>query len=249
MVGAERRAIFALGLVLLAGCPREESEEERREAAITQARVRAVVEAEAEDSLGPGEYALTAEKLDAFVRYQRRLLEVYASLSQEGERLMMKSDGGLAVARLASAALQTKAEAERAARESLGLTQRDVRMIGAMATQVASRRGLARSLRLEEGLAELEEAKARLGKARQEELEKEIEALRTQRADLIALEATRERWGDANVDLLLSREADLVENYQAMLAQFSSKQALSRPREPRDAGALPSAPAPDAGAP
>lgn len=186
-------------------------------------RVRAAEEAAREDEADPKSYVVTKEKLDAFVRYQRRMHEVHGALVRDTRRLMSRTDGGVKTAKESMRVLESKAGAEQEAREELGLTPHDVRTLSAMAMEVASRRSLAKSLRLEDALAELEEAKARLGPERQKELEEEIASVRAQQEALSGLQGARAKWGDANIDLLLTREADLTKNYQAMLELFGNK--------------------------
>lgn len=211
--------VLVLGIAAT-GCKKELTPKQAQEAELERLRQAAAEEADREDSAPPGSYVVTAGKLDAFVRYQRRMIEVQAALVRDTQRLMSRTDGGLATAQASMDVLRSKADAEEAARRELGLTAHDVRMLSGMVMEVASRRSLARSLRLDDALAELAEAQQRLGTERQEELAEQIEAVRKQHEALSGLRDARARWGDANVELLLTREADLTRNYQDMLEQF-----------------------------
>jgi nitrous oxide reductase accessory protein NosL len=176
---------------------------------------------------GPSAYVVTKEKLDAYVGYQRKLLEAYEALLKD----MAKVHGRLQEGRgemqedinAAMKFIESKAKAEEEARKAAGLTEEDVNGLAEVVTAVISQRQLAQALQTEEELKKLEEMQAKLTPEQREELEPQLAAMRERNEELQTLVEVRRTYGDGNVDLVLSREADLAKNYQDMLNTFGKK--------------------------
>jgi DNA gyrase/topoisomerase IV subunit A len=175
----------------------------------------------------PGSYVVKKEKLDAYVGYQRKLLEAYEALLRDMARVQGRMlDGGtemLADVNAAMKLIESKAKAEEAARKEAGLSEEDVNGIAEVVTAVIGQRQLAQALQTEEELKKLEEMQAKLTPEQREELEPQLAAMRERNEELQKLVEVRRTYGDANVDTVLTREADLAKNYQDMLSTFGRK--------------------------
>ncbi|HEX8819688.1 MAG TPA: hypothetical protein VF794_07200 [Archangium sp.] len=179
--------------------------------------------AEAFDDTRP--YVLTQTKLDAYVGYQRKVLDAYAAMSKALQVVQARAaapgkDPGLSDA---MKAIESKAEAEARARTEAGLTEEDVNRIGALVTDVVTQRHMAAMLDLAGELQKLEAMQARLKPEQQKELAPQIDTMRQRVQETEKLVTVRKQHGEANVDLVLTREQDLMRNYQDMLRSFGGK--------------------------
>jgi len=170
-------------------------------------------------------YVLTQAKLDAYVGYQRKVLDAYAAMSKALQVVQARAaapgkDPGLSDA---MKAIESKAEAEARARSEAGLSEEDVNRIGALVTDVVTQRHMAAMLDLAGELQKLEAMQARLKPEQQKELAPQIETMRQRVQETDKLVTVRKQHGDANVDLVLTREQDLMRNYQDMLRSFGGK--------------------------
>ncbi len=208
--------LFAAGT--LAGCKEEAAPGPVRREAELVARERPGAAAEVEEDSGP--YVLTPEKLDAYVGYQRRMLDVYAVTAKDLLEVRGKVASGHAES---MKVIEAKAEAEREARQEAGLSEKDVNRIGAIVTDVITQRHMAAMLDLAGELQKLEAMKARLRPEQQKELEPQLEAMRQRVEELERLAVARSAHGDENVDRVLTREQELMRNYQDMLRSFGGK--------------------------
>jgi hypothetical protein len=92
-----------------------------------------------------------------------------------------------------------------------------VRLIESMAADVAAARVFARPLGLGKLSEDLAAARNSLPPDRRTAVDATLATLQEDEARLENLTDEREAWGDANVDLLLSREKDLVRLFEAQL--------------------------------
>ncbi|MCY1021197.1 hypothetical protein [Pyxidicoccus sp. MSG2] len=172
-----------------------------------------------------GPYTVTKEKLDAYVGYQRRMLDVYGSLLKGLHGLGALVDAGtpeaMASARAGLKVVEAKAKAEAEARQQAGLSENDVNGIAEVVTAVISQRQLGRTLQYEEELKKLEALQAKLPPEQQEGLAAQVASMRRQVEAFEKLADARRDYGDANVDVVLTREDDLMKNYQEMLRVFT----------------------------
>lgn len=186
------------------------------------------VAVQAEFDAGP--YRLTPAKLDAFLAYKRALLEGGEISPAQLRGLLRALDAGEpdAVNR-AWALLRAVGTREAAARAKTGLTAAEVRTIESMASDVAAARVFARPLGLGKLSEDLAAARNSLPPDRRAAVDATIESLRQDEARLEHLADEREAWGDANVDLLLTREKELVRLYEAELR--GSRERLGGPAD------------------
>ena len=224
------RSLWVLCWVLVfSGCKKERADqtpaamETARPSPASSQDEQAEEAGEAEAARGP--YTLTKEKLDAYVGYQRQLLDAYETLLKD--LAQVKRDAGkgdeLAEVNATMKLIEGKARAEEAARKKAGLTEEDVNGIADVVTAVISQRQLTQSFHIEEELKKLEEMQAKLRPEQREELAPQLATMRERIEELQKLTEVRRTYGDANVDLVLTREEDLAKNYQDMLNTFSRR--------------------------
>lgn len=229
-----RRSLWVLCAALaFSGCKKEQAQEARpsteaaRPSPASSEGKQAEEAQEAGAEFGPSAYGVTKEKLDAYVGYQRKLLEAYEALLRDMAKVQGRMlDGGgelLADMNAAMKLIESKAKAEEAARKEAGLSEEDVNGIAEVVTAVIGQRQLAQALQTEEELTKLEELAAKLTPEQREELEPQLAAMRERNEELQKLLEVRRTYGDANVDIVLTREADLTKNYQDMLNTFGRK--------------------------
>jgi hypothetical protein len=222
--------LFAAGV--LSGCKKEEAPAPARQAAGTEAGAGSrEVPTEAPEAFDDSKpYALTQAKLDAYVGYQRQVLDAYAAMARELQAAKARLTAGTLDAQgrpvgmtESMKAIESKAESEAQARREAGLSEEDVNRIGSLITDVITQRHMAAMLDLAGELEKLEEMQARLKPEQQKELAPQIEAMRQRVEETEKLVSVRKVHGDANVDLVLTREQDLMRNYQDMLKSFGGK--------------------------
>lgn len=226
-----RRSLWALCVALIfSGCKKERTEPvapspeaSRPSAAPTQGRQAAEEESQAEASAGP--YTLTKEKLEAYVGYQRKLLEAYDTLLKDLAQAKKDTKKGdeLAEVNATMKLIEGKAKAEEAARKEAGLSEEDVNGIADVVTTVIGQRQMVQALQMDEELKKLEEMEAKLTPEQREELAPQVAAMRERVEEIQKLTEARHTYGDANVDLVLTREVDLAKNYQDMLSTFGRR--------------------------
>ncbi len=165
-----------------------------------------------------GPYRLTPAKLDAFLDYKRALVQGGEPSGPQLRELLRAVDAGEAGAvDRAWAVLHAQGTREAEARARSGLTSAEVRLIESMAADVAAARLFAQPLGLGKLSEDLAAARNSLPPDRRDAVDATLAALREDEARLERLSDEREAWGDTNVDLLLSREKELVRLYEAQV--------------------------------
>jgi hypothetical protein len=147
--------------------------------------------------------------LDRFIAYQARVRGLQAELLAAAPEALAQELGRVA-------------QAEEQLAQELQLTERELEALEAVVGDVLSKRALAR---VEEGTGEeaarsLAELAVGLAPERREELEAVIAQLQA-KEEAESLEAERARHGGALVALVLSREVDLLREWNATLALFA----------------------------
>jgi hypothetical protein len=221
--------LFAAGM--LSGCKKEEAPAPARQAAGTAGEGTQEAPPEAPEAFDDGKpYALTQAKLDAYVGYQRQVLDAYAAMARELQAAKVRLTAGTLDAQgrpvgmsESMKAIESKAESEAKARREAGLSEEDVNRIGSLVMDVITQRHMSAMMDLAGELKKLEEMQARLKPEQQKELAPQIEVMRQRVEETEKLVSVRKIHGDANVDLVLTREQDLMRNYQDMLKSFGGK--------------------------
>jgi hypothetical protein len=164
-----------------------------------QAPAEGSVAASDEKIRGPNEYLLTPEKLSAFIRYHSLVSSQTADAgSPEQQASIMER-----------------------ARIETDLSVRDLEEMESMIPKVIGKRAFARQLADEKSLESLETMKAKVPLRHQRQLERLVGWNKAQRDEAMGLAEERKRYGNANVDLILSQEAELLRLWDSEIAQLS----------------------------
>ncbi len=188
----------------------------------------------AEDAAAP--YLIKEAKLERFIEYQEQTLSLYAQMLADLSKAESADGGAMAQVSV----VKRHAEAQERARRGLGLSERDVRELERVVGDVISRRAVAGSVDAEADMRQLEALAAKLGPEQRVELDRTLEQLRAQQKETAALTEERRKYGDRNVDLVLSREEVLTRQWNRAIATFSGAGAAPSPPP----AAPPVAPAP-----
>ncbi len=143
-------------------------------------------------------YLLTREKLAAFLRYQSLKTRETADAGSEQQALILEH-----------------------ARTEAGLSVRDLEEMEAMIPTVIGKRAFARQLADEKSLETLESVKAKVPLHHQKQLEHLVGWNKARRAEALGLTEERQRYGNANVDLILTQEAELLRIWDSEIAQLT----------------------------
>jgi hypothetical protein len=155
--------------------------------------------------------ALTAGKLDGFLAYERLLRGEPTPSAREVRRLSQAADGGAKALEDAYAGLRQRTERAQAVRADAGLTAAEVQALETLTAEVALARAGSGGPELEEALRALEAAKDQLPSEQRAGVERTVKRLREQQERARSLSEVRARWGDAAVDLVLTREKAVLE--------------------------------------
>lgn len=141
--------------------------------------------------------AVTAAKVEAWLGYHREL------------KALATEDGGEPDAK-------TKAKAERALRERLGLTEPELEHLEALISAVVAQRTIGR-LTGAEAVREFDKATIALKPEQRQKVEQAFGDVRTRAQQAASLEAERARFGDEAVSLVLAREAEVTATWDSLL--------------------------------
>jgi hypothetical protein len=174
---------------------------------------------------------LTEAKLKGFVKYQQKMLEVHAQVLKDVKAMDAKGDageyggavGGFAAANDAVGFIKRKDEAMAAARADSGLTEAEVEQFEAVVGDVVMKRTVGKTMNLDSTLKQMEQMRASLPKEQQAGVDQALVELKKQMDEMKSLSEEREKYGSANVDLVLSQEAELTANQEKLLGLWSQK--------------------------
>ncbi|HEY1904903.1 MAG TPA: hypothetical protein VGG91_02615 [Myxococcaceae bacterium] len=155
--------------------------------------------------------ALTAGKLDGFLAYERLLRGEPTPSAREVRRLSQAADGGAKALEDAYAGLRQRTERAQVVRADAGLTAAEVQALETLTAEVALARAGSGGPEMEEALRALETAKDQLPAEQRAGVERTVARLRAQQERAQTLSEVRARWGDAAVDLVLTREKAVLD--------------------------------------
>jgi len=164
-----------------------------------QAPAEGSVAASDEEMRGQNGYLLTPEKLSAFIRY-------HSLMSGQA------ADAG---------STDQQASIMERARIETDLSVQDLEQMESMIPKVIGKRAFARQLADEKSLESLENMKAKVPLRHQKQLEHLLGWNKAQRAETLGLAEERKRYGNANVDLILGQEAELLRLWDSEIAQLT----------------------------
>jgi hypothetical protein len=153
-----------------------------------------------------GRFALTDAKLSSYLAYQHQMLQLYAS----------RLDGGAD----AGGSLSKLAEAEEDAWKKSGLSRHELSAIEQMVRGVIGKRVYGATPPSDDSLERMKALHSKLSGERREEVGRSIADLEKSREEFARLTEERRQYGDANVDLLLAREAELTRSFKEAMATF-----------------------------
>jgi len=195
------RLMAVLSVLLLVSCRRSEPREPVADAGRTAAL----------PPIPDAGLALTAGKLDGFLAYERLLRGEQTPSAREVRRLSQAADGGAKALEEAYAGLEQRTERAQAVRVDAGLSAAEVQALETLTAEVALARAGSGGPELEEALRALETAKDQLPVEQRAGVERTVARLRAQQERARTLSEVRARWGDAAVDLVLTREKAVLE--------------------------------------
>jgi len=155
--------------------------------------------------------ALTVAKLDGFLAYERLLRAEPSPSAREVRRLSQAADGGSKALEDAYAGLRQRTERAQALRADAGLTAAEVQALETLTAEVALARAGSGGPELDEALRALEASKDQLPAEQRAGVERTVARLRAQQEKARTLSDVRARWGDAAVDVVLTREKAVLE--------------------------------------
>jgi hypothetical protein len=217
-------ALMAAGTLAGSGCSREPRTPARTSAGKVGSASQVSGRPEAADGSEEA-YILSQERLDNYIQYQKALIGIYDGLLKDLENLPAKGGGSRAAsaanANGAMRVLESKARAEEKARSDAHLSERDTRQIEQMVMAVLHKRGMARSFDPSAAIKQWESMRDALPADQRADLDRSIGELKQQQEEAMRLTEERRQFGDANVDLILSREDELTRGYEAYVNRLT----------------------------
>lgn len=164
-------------------------------------------------------YALTPERLEAFLKFQKARTQIYGTMLGSLEKLA-RADAG---ADRQVEAMLAQAKAVEQARAQVGLSEQEVRSIEAMVSPILQKRQLAHAFDAHGALTQWNGMKGGLPADQRADLDKSMGELQKQQDEASQLQEERRRFGDANVTLILSRENELTQNHQQWVRTLAGR--------------------------
>jgi hypothetical protein len=179
-----------------------------------------LVQLDAGLSVSIPEAHLDAGAVERYVRYQEALIPIYAALAKTFDRMENASTRDRA---RAFAELGPRAKAEEKARTEARLSVEQVERLEALVADIALCRKLANVLDEGQSLQKLETMTSHLPPEQRAPLEKALLEMKKRRESLGRLAETRKRFGEADVELVLPREKELLQGYATLTALLMGK--------------------------
>ena len=153
---------------------------------------------------------LTDRKLSAYLAYERQMVELYARSLDAGAASASPTVGKLA-------------EAEEEARRQSGVERGELTAIEQMVREVIVKRLYGGIAPGDDSLEQTKALQDKLSGPQREELTKSIAEMERTRNEFARLTRERRKYGDANVDLLIAREAELTRAWKEKMAAFAPR--------------------------
>jgi hypothetical protein len=160
--------------------------------------------------------ALTREQVDRFVKYQTRLVALYDQVLEQRAKeraapVAHLPDGGVAdPVKVSLQLFEGKAKAEEQARAEAGLSMPEVRAIEPVVAEVINERTNARDENVEAAIQQYQAMRDKLPEDQRKPVEEQLADLKADHERRMKNVDQREKFGDAAVDAVLGREADLA---------------------------------------
>jgi hypothetical protein len=161
-------------------------------------------------------YALDADKLERYLQYQRAATR--ASVDALKRIGSVGPDAGTLTALTAvGGSLNDQKEGIDSARKASGLSEEEIRAIAPMVGDLSSRFVVATSFDQTSLIKSMEEQVAHAPPQAKAQMEKTVADMKASLEKQQSLAEERKKYGDANVDLLLSKKEDLIKAYKESL--------------------------------
>jgi len=202
--------LCAVALCALGGCKKESAP------AATPGSSSGAASAQGASPDAGARLALTREHVDRFVKYQTRLVELYDQVLKQRERekaapIARLADGGVAdPVKVTLQLFEGKAKAEEMARAEAGLSMEEVRGIEPIVAEVINERSNARDENVEAAIKQYEAMRDKLPEDQRKPVEEQLQDLKSDHERRFGNVDQRQKLGDAAVDAVLAREADLA---------------------------------------
>jgi hypothetical protein len=175
-------------------------------------------------STGGKDLLLTGDKLDRYLLYQKRMVALYSGLLKETGTIAKGRGTQVHRRELTPSrqgALEKLAAEEERARAQSGLSLEELSAMEQIVREVIGKRIYGAALSEDESVQRMEEMKAKLPAEWQAETEKSIAEIRRSQEAIHRLPEERSKYGNANVDIVLSREAELTRAWKETVALFA----------------------------
>jgi len=214
------RGCLLLALVAAVACRNESSPaalvEEQKRIALEEPMGAAV-------SAAQNDFLLTSEGLDRYLAYQKQMVQLYSRLiKQAGQSKSPARDAQLRRGGERQAELEKLAVEQERARAQSGLSLEELRRVEQIIREVIGKRIYGLAVPEEDSVQRMEEMKAKLPPQLQQETAKSIAEIRISQDAVKRLAAERAKYGNASVDLVLSREPELTQSWKETMMLFAN---------------------------
>lgn len=216
------RLLALASLLILTACQQERDPAAPPSPAIQSAK-EDVAPLDAESLEAKSRYVVKEGTLDKYIAYQDKTMALYSALLEQLGKAEGQ-DGG--TERHKTVALFRKhADAQEKVRREVGLSARDVYELERIVGDVISKRAVSPPAEQLESLRRMEELALQIPEAERPEFEKKLGALREAVATRDPLVEERRKYGDDNVDLVLTREKPLTRQWNHAISTFAGTAA------------------------
>lgn len=216
-------AVAAIVVLFAVGCKKDAASAVAPADAGLAAEI--IVDAGAGSVASDARLAVTVEQVDRYLVYRRALTATHKALAPRLDAVEAKGkkkDAGV-VAEEGLKLIAEEAKAQEQARVASGLTQAQLDHVEEMVQEMVTEREMAADTASPEDIAEMEAMAKKLPADQKANVEQSIVALRAQRARSAQLTDMRERFGDANVEILLQRDKELLAAWTEWIAVLAGE--------------------------
>jgi len=165
-------------------------------------------------------YVLDAAKLDRYIDYQRRVIAASREALQNIAKVGADA-GTFSALSQTSGALKQQGNAVDAALKESGLSKEDVHAIEPMVSDVTAELMASETMNQMNIIKTLEDQMQRVPPEARAQMEKTVKQMKDEQDSRAKLSKERAKYGDANVDLLVSKKDALVQLFKDSLALLS----------------------------
>ena len=165
-------------------------------------------------------YVLEADHLDRYIDYQRKVIRASRDALQSIAKIGPDA-GTVSTLVQSGGALRSQGNAMETARKESGLSQEDIHAIEPMVKDVTTEWMAAQTIDQNNMIRTLEDQVAHAPRDVRAQMEKTVNDLKAEQEARTKLTKEREKYGDANVDVLVSRKDALLQLFQEALGILS----------------------------